>query len=273
MSYLGLDETRLLGVIDGLNRLFCVQLDVEDVAEEGALVAMALTGATGTSITVSSDVLRRVYAQGDISSIGSELTLNLEHEGRAVGVMTAVKRSEEGFGEPDVEALRLLATGLAGQIEHALAHELVTNESRVDPVTGLGNRLAFEERLGWELSRSSRYMEKLSLALVSIDDPAGLGARFGPEATDRIFGEVAEILSRGRSADSCFRLESGTFAIIMPNTSAEGAEIAAIRMAWEVALLQGGGAITASTGVAESDVPDARVLLSAAEASLRSVRA
>lgn len=272
MTYLGLDEDRLLALVDGLNRIFGASLDIQDVTEEGAKVAMALAGATGASVVVTDDAPARVFAHGDASTVGSELNVRLEHEGRALGSMVLMKRSDEGFGEPDVEVLKLLATGLAAQIEHSLEHELAVNESRVDPLTGLGNRLAFDERLTWELSRSSRYMEELGLALFEIEDFGGLEDRFGPEAADRIVEEVAEVLSRGRSADSCFRLESDTFAIVMPNTPEEGAEIAAIRIAWQVALLRGGDIVTVNTGVVEADVPDPRVLLAAAEASLRSAR-
>lgn len=272
MSYLGLDEDRLLAVVDGLNRIFAAPLNLQDVTEEGAMVAMALVGATGASVVVTDEAPARVFSHGDTSTVGSELSIRMEREGRALGSMVLVKRSDDGFSEPDGEVFKLLATGLAAQVEHALEHELAVNESRVDPLTGLGNRLAFDERLTWELSRSSRYGEKLSLALFEIDDFGGLEVRFGPEATDRIVEEVAEVLSRGRSADSCFRLESDTFAVVMPNTAGEGAEIAAIRIAWRVASLRGGDIVTVNTGVAEADVPDPRVLLAMSEASLRSAR-
>lgn len=272
MTYLGLDEGRLLAVVDGLNQIAGSLPDAEDVAETGASVAMSLAAATGATVTFRGPDRRRSFEAGDPASGGSEITIQIENRGEQVGSISVVKRTDDGFGEPEVEALRLLAQGLGAQIDHAVRYEAAVNESRVDPLTGLGNRLAFDERLEWELSRTTRYAEHLSLCLFEIDDQPSLEARLGSDEMDRLVVELAEVLSRGRSADSCFRISSDSFAVVMPNTSESGAEIAAIRMAWQVALLRGGGVVTVTPGVAESEVPDVRVLLAAAVRALRAAR-
>lgn len=267
-----MDGPRLLAVIDGLNRIAGALPHVEDVADEGTSVAMTLTGATGASVSISEPGPARTFTRGDVSEVGSELTMKLEREGSTFGSFNLTKRSDDGFEESEVEAIRLIAAGLTAQLDHALVHEAALAESRVDPLTGVGNRLAFDERLGWELSRASRYSEKMSLGLFEIDDHERLRSRLDPDDMDRLVVEVAEVLMQGRSSDSCFRVSPDRFAIVMPNTSEEGAEIAAIRMAWQVAGLRGGGVVTVTTGVAQNAVPDARLLLVAAEEALRAAR-
>lgn len=273
MSYLKLDDERLLAIIDGLNRILGTSLDPEEVGTVGAGVAQRLAGATGAEVRfVTEGPLRRVRVGDDEATAGS-VHLPLERDGRAVGTLIVTKRGS-GLDEADVEALRLLAEGLAGQLENASLYAQTARESRVDPLTGLGNRMALEERVEWELSRAHRYGEPLSMAMFRIDDYESLQERFGPEGIDAIMVEVAEVLSRGRSSDAFFRIAPDQLAVIMPNTSDEGAEIAAIRIAWEVANLRDAdGTVTASTGVAQADIPDPRAFIAAAESALRRVAA
>jgi diguanylate cyclase (GGDEF)-like protein len=103
-----------------------------------------------------------------------------------------------------------------------------------------------------------------------IDNFGGLNDRYGVEECDRMLVEIAATLSQGRAADSFFRIGDDEFATIMPNTSKEGAEIAAIRLGWSVAKLREDDCdLTVSAGVAQAEVPDPRVFFAEAEAALR----
>jgi diguanylate cyclase (GGDEF)-like protein len=268
MSYLHLDDERLLAVVDGLNRILVAPLDPDEVGAVGARVAQKLTSAAGAEVTFSTEAVPRRVPVGDTDATEGSISVALEREGLNVGAITVMRRSGS-FDDADVEALRLLAEGLAAQLENASLHSVTARESRVDVLTGLGNSLAFEERVEWELSRAHRYEEPLSLALFRIDHFVRLQERFGPDGIDEIVVEIAEIFSRGRAADSFFRISSDRFAVLMPNTTAEGAEIAAIRMAWQVANLRDAdGTITISSGVHQADIPDPRTFIADAEAAL-----
>lgn len=270
MTYLKLDSERLLALVDGLNRLAAKAGDPEAVAEVGAQIAGNLTNASGAWVRSGHAGRPAQVGWGDQEGAGVVLSVPLDHAGEQVGQLALVKRGDEPFSEGDHEATRLLAVSLAAHLVHAAAYQQATVESRVDLLTGLGNNMAFMERLEWELSRSSRYVEKLSLAVFEVDDLPAILERFGAPEADSILVEIAEVLSRGRAADSCYRTESDTFMVTMPNTDIQGAEIAAIRMAWEIAQIHGGGGtVTASTGVAEAEVPDARELVTGAMTGLR----
>lgn len=273
MTYLDLNAERLLGIVDGLNRIVSTSLDPEDVADTAARVARVVAGADGASLEIDTPDAQKMLVSGVMEGAGSKISVPLEY-GAKIGTLTVAKTGNDGFTDADQEALKLLAEGIAAHMTHALLYTSVEFESRVDQLTGLGNKLAFEERLGWELSRASRYEEPISLAIFDIDDFGRLNDRFGPEACDEILVEITQMLSQGRAADSFFRVGGDSFAVIMPNTNREGAEIAAIRMSWAIANLREDDlAVTVTAGVTQADIPDPRVFFAAAETALRDARA
>lgn len=273
MTYLKLDADRLLGIVDGLNRIAAAELDPDEVAEAVARVACVAAQADGASVEIDTPDLQKLIVSGHVEGAESRHSIALVH-GIDLGTLSVTRAGTEPFAPEDIEAVRLVAQGAAPHIAHAIDYINVSYESRVDQLTGLGNRLAFEERLGWELSRASRYEEPISLVVFDIDNFGRLNDRFGPEECDQILVDVAGVLSQTRAADSAFRTGGDEFAVIMPNTTAEGAEIAAIRMGWVVANLRDDDAgLTISSGVAEADIPDPRIFFATAGSALRDAMA
>jgi diguanylate cyclase (GGDEF)-like protein len=272
MTYLRLDSDRLLSIVDGLNAVAAASLDPDDVAEVAAKVAKVVTCADGASIEINTPDVQKMVVHGVMDGASSRHSVVLKHDVE-IGVLTVAKSQTDGFTEPDFEALRLVAEGIGAHVSHALAYASVAFESRVDQLTGLGNRLAFDERLGWELSRATRYDEPISLVVFDVDDFGRMNDRYGPETCDEILAEIGHVLGQARAADSTFRIGGDEFAVIMPNTSREGAEIAAIRLGWAIANLRDDdSAVTVSAGVSQADIPDPRMFFADAEAALREVK-
>lgn len=100
----------------------------------------------------------------------------------------------------------------------------------IDAVTGLVSQPFLFERLEEELDRGRRYGRPLSVMMVDVD-----GLKRINEETHRLFGsyvlrEVGELLSKSlRRCDSVFRYEADEFVVILPETTPEGAMIAAER--------------------------------------------
>ena len=85
----------------------------------------------------------------------------------------------------------------------------------------------------------------------------------------RAFEERLRILASSRVADDCFRIGGDEFAIVMPGTTAEEAQVAASRLAETVrAASLGGGEIGISFGIATSTDLDGEALLSDADREL-----
>lgn len=143
--------------------------------------------------------------------------------------------------------------------------------SRTDPLTGLRNQRAFEERLAEELARSSRYSEPLSLLVVDVDRLKAVNDRHGHRAGDLALQTVAGALKQdARQTDLTARVGGDEFALIAPSTDRGDALALAERIRALVAGQSGQNGITVSIGVTTLDrgSSTAAALREAADAAL-----
>ncbi len=115
---------------------------------------------------------------------------------------------------------------------HEIAHlRRSSQESRVDALTGLANRRAFDERLDEEVARAIRYGHPLSLLMVDIDNFKLVNDRFGHTAGDEALKALAAIIDRSiRTIDIVARFGGEEFVVILPETPIEGAAVVAERV-------------------------------------------
>lgn len=119
----------------------------------------------------------------------------------------------------------------AQRVELAERESRQAHLARVDPLTGLGNRRAFEEALAIEGARSRRAGSTLSLVVLDVDDFKAINDGFGHEAGDRVLHAVAETIRKeGRASDRAFRWGGDEFAVLLPDTDLEHARAASERI-------------------------------------------
>lgn len=108
--------------------------------------------------------------------------------------------------------------------------------SLTDEFTGLPNRRAFMRRLKDEISRSQRYGASLVHAIIDLDEFKAINDIHGHATGDAILRCFAtDVLTVLRHHDLVARYGGEEFAILMPNTTREGA-VAAIEKARSRAL-------------------------------------
>ena len=91
-------------------------------------------------------------------------------------------------------------------------HKLV----RHDSLTGLGNRLMFEEQLDKATSRASRHGTRCAVMALDLDDFKHVNDSLGHDVGDMLLRLVADRLQRGlRSEDTLARLGGDEFAILI----------------------------------------------------------
>ena len=101
--------------------------------------------------------------------------------------------------------------------------------SLTDEFTGLPNRRAFIRRLQDEISRSQRYGSALALAMIDLDEFKAINDIHGHAAGDAILRCYAsDVLTVLRHHDLVARYGGEEFAVLLPNTTREGA-VAAIQ--------------------------------------------
>jgi diguanylate cyclase (GGDEF)-like protein len=150
--------------------------------------------------------------------------------------------------------------------------------ANTDDLTSLPNRRAFKEALVNEIQRVKRYGTPLSLTLFDLDHFKQVNDTHGHPAGDRVLIAATHAVKQNlRESDLFARVGGEEFAVLLPNTSEEGALDFAerLRAALEAISPLARGLdvhITASFGVVEfdrnSDDSTGETLIAAADAAL-----
>ncbi|WP_295540406.1 EAL domain-containing protein [uncultured Pseudacidovorax sp.] len=156
------------------------------------------------------------------------------------------------------------------------ANEELHRRAILDPLTGLPNRLLFDERLA---DARGGGMRQLAVLFVDLDGFAPVNDSFGHSFGDAVLREVAERLRRVlRSGDTVARIGSDEFVVLMEDvTHACDCSIVAGRMLDAVNQPFGFGQpplqISASIGIAmHPEHGDKAALVSNADAAMRSAK-
>jgi GGDEF domain-containing protein len=232
-----------------------------ELAEGTDLVWVATTGSCdaelGKVLDMANDPSATSYASGRavISEVPSMICVPVFLASQTVGVMKLVSAGPGVFGEEQVAT----ATALSRVITSAMTHTIRTEEgaqqpeSPVDPLTGLETRDGFERYLSEALGFSTHTGLPLSLVVIH------LGGYFDSQLVRKIANLI-------RAVDTCYLIDGGEFAIVMPNTSLNGARIAARRISQNI--LQEDKAIKVTVGAAQAESADPLALQSAALKSM-----
>lgn len=103
--------------------------------------------------------------------------------------------------------------------------------ARRDPLTGLGNRLAFQEALDREVARAHRTSSQLSVVLGDLNDFKRINDSFGHLRGDECLTAAAAAIEKAaRGGEECFRWGGDEYAVLLPDTTREEAEHARRRL-------------------------------------------
>jgi diguanylate cyclase (GGDEF)-like protein len=112
------------------------------------------------------------------------------------------------------------------------AHQL----ARVDQLTGLGNRRAFDEALAEQLADACVSGAHVSLLVADLNDFKQVNDLYGHMAGDECLRQAADALrSTVRDGDGCYRWGGDEFAVLVGNASAGDAALLAERVEHTVA--------------------------------------
>jgi diguanylate cyclase (GGDEF)-like protein len=125
----------------------------------------------------------------------SEVAVPIIVEGESWGeVWAATTHGQPRFRAADVRFLEAIAGQLAVAIERAELFSRVSRLAYEDPLTGLANRRAVEERLQRATSRAELSSTELTVLLCDVDDLKAINDERGHDAGDRALQRVAEVL-------------------------------------------------------------------------------
>jgi len=126
----------------------------------------------------------------------------------------------------------LMMRGVRAQrVSLAEGESRAREEARLDRLTAIGNRRAFEEAIEDEVARVRRLDSPLSVAMLDIEDFKSVNDNFGHLEGDECLRRVATAIgSELRAPDRCYRWGGDEFVLLLPGTGGDGAEHLAERM-------------------------------------------
>jgi len=130
-----------------------------------------------------------------------------------------------------------LYLGLLGGLSHMVSRRERDHRgelhslSRIDPLTGLPNRMGFNEALSEAAARTRRRNGAMALLLLDLDDFKEVNDRFGHAVGDELLQAVAQRLGQQmRSGDVLARRTGDEFGLLLADVDAEAAAAIAARM-------------------------------------------
>ena len=161
-----------------------------------------------------------VQDAADLSSLKQVL------ENRLEGLLSTMDQHQKTRDEheQDVAArLQSLASRVATMEQEALGFRAYLEEQRqkalIDPLTGLANRAAWEERLGHELAVLQKDKTSLLVCILDLDHFKRINDGYGHLAGDRVLKIVAKVLNKQlRATDFIARFGGEEFVILLPAT-------------------------------------------------------
>ncbi len=192
---------------------------------------------------------------------GSLGIVPLRRDGRVIGAIVVVSPEPGRLTHDEVRNLTELGAGAATPLEIVWEIDAVTRRASTDGLTGLVNRRAFDEHLKRLLNETDRFGQPLALILADIDHFKRINDTWGHEAGDEVLRRVAgKLLDGVRNVDVVARYGGEEFAILLPQTSLEGATDLADRLRHAVEAQPvkfKGEEITATISLGVASYPDA----------------
>jgi diguanylate cyclase (GGDEF)-like protein len=228
--------------------------------------AIKATGAAGGRIARPGDPVARV------GESGSELLLvPLDTNEPAGSSSLVLYPPPNGFGAGAADVARWLGLQASTAIKNARFQRVGQEQSLTDDLTGLATRRHFTAALHREFTDAERLSAPLAVLLGDLDDFKRVNDRLGHQAGDEVLKAFARTLRRCvRDIDVPARIGGEEFAVLLPQTDAEGARLFAERLRTELrAEPELPDFVTASFGVAAfPEAGSAEDLLIGADTSL-----
>jgi len=178
------------------------------------------------------------------------------------------------YGPSELDLAGTLSFAAAIALKNAHLVEQLQTAANTDDLTGLLNRRALEERLGSELSRSSRHSLDTTVILLDLDSFKRVNDNGGHAAGDELLRGVGRLLKEQcRQPDVVGRLGGDEFLVLLPMTTPREAMVLVGRVQAglkALAPLGQGEPVTVSIGVAAAPRHGTTVssLMAAADAAM-----
>lgn len=157
---------------------------------------------------------------------GSIIGMPLKVGDMVVGVMNLSRRIVGGFRTSELRLLRLLADQAAVAISNASLHQMISRQAYSDPLTGLPNRRALDERLEEEVLAARRNNYSFAVIMMDLDGFKSVNDTYGHSRGDDVLRLVFNQMARGvRNTDFLARYGGDELTLILSQTEMSSAQV------------------------------------------------
>jgi diguanylate cyclase (GGDEF)-like protein len=208
-----------------LGTLLHATLDLGDLIQQfGREVARELNGAGLQYQPVGLDEVMHCGQSGP-----HRASYQLEYDNLPLGTLECSR--DKRFSERDLEKLELMISCLIPALRNAMRYQIALQSAVLDPMTGLGNRIALTQAIEREIALGRRHPHPASLLVIDIDHFKQINDTYGHSGGDAVLLDVARTLRRCcRETDALFRFGGEEFVALLPQTDEAGAVIIAERI-------------------------------------------
>ena len=192
----------------------CVNLAIKHSVDL-ILLDVALTDYSGYKVL---DELKSYERTRNIPVIVTSIGGMEDNEARAL-----VSGAVDFLRKPFIEDIVKLRIGL--HMHHLKQLRAIESIGMIDSLTGANNRRSYEAVFESEWNRSARNRTSLGLLMIDIDNFKPFNDKYGHLCGDEVLKSVTEILitTVKRGSDFVFRWGGEEFAVILPETTLDGA--------------------------------------------------
>jgi len=222
-----------------------------------------------TSVFCSADAATdRRLPRSDSYSPAAAIAFPLTSRGRAVGAIVGIDRApasrEPRFAAATLSALRTALEPAALALDNALRMQRAEALTVTDDLTQLYNSRYLTQVLRRETKRASRSGRPLSLLFIDLDGFKAVNDTHGHLAGSSALVEAAAVIRvSARETDIVARFGGDEFALVLPDTGTEGAEMVGDRIKEKIAahrfLRKDGLDIKLTVSVGIATLPDVAV--------------
>lgn len=189
------------------------------------------TGKSLTEVLGQSEHVKELVEQSaqELSSVNTELAHEMVLNGEPEGVRQALEKSQAVEGKVQDAADKLSLVNLALEAEVSARHLLeghlatLTHDEEIarhaalhDPLTGLPNRVLFEDRLEHGLAQAKRHDRILAVMFLDLDDFKAINDVHGHDVGDAVLKVIADRLTEhAREDDTVSRFGGDEFLYLL----------------------------------------------------------
>ena len=179
-------------------------------------------------------------AQGIVYAVGKsarhKLSYQLTVNDEALGTLFISRRRK--FKPEESRLLENLLCALLYPLRNALLYHSALTAAHKDPLTGTGNRAAFNEALDREIELAQRHQRSLGMIVIDIDHFKAINDTYGHAVGDCLLKAMANCADNTiRLSDQLFRYGGEEFVVLLPETDDKGVKRLADRIRRNIAAM------------------------------------